>query len=467
MKPAHRFALILAAVMAATFLIVSLILAGTTQLANDNGNPWGSSQSGRIAGDIDGAVFLADDWSGLFPLVIQSVQVMFNRPEDGEYPAQIEDSSQIKVQIYTIEEGDPVLVAESEIVEVSSVDEWLDFPLVEPVSFEVPKTFMAAVKWESGDSDFNGVRAIPLQFDSSTAADLNELDAKNLFHRESIYLPEECQSDAEGQPRFCSYSDLWRPCDPADPECQHERQPGFNMIRVTIDSPAVTPAPPTSTPRPTKTAPTSTPTATALPTPGRSDVYLPAILRNFQAGAMALTLGNGSGEAVSFAITSGVNQADRCWRNLNGDDYPLWVGREDDQQRGTMRSLIWFDVDALPRSSVLLRAELRLMAVEVTPETDESMPIYVHRIAERWPDCPTWTDAATIHAERHAEFDVDSVGQYSVDITGLVRGWISGAYPNYGLMLQTDESVSGRVRGFVSTASTQEDLRPALAVRYR
>lgn len=446
MKPAHRFALIFLAAIAASLLVVSLIQAGTTQLKNDNDDPWGSSQAGRSQGDIDATVFLQDDIDDLFPITIRSVQLRLHLPtaSDPEYA----ETVRVRAQIYTLGDGAPTLVAESDVRQFTRVDSWLTVPFADPVTLNTPTTVAAAIKWESGDPDFHGIKAYPLAIDSNNEAPQSVKDARNLFHRSSVHAPLPCQVE------FCNHTDIWG---------EHAEIAGFNMIRVTIDSPAVTPAPPTSTPRPTKPASTATP----LPTPGRGGVYLPTILRNFQAGASALSIGNGRGEAESFALTSGADVADQCWHNLNGDDYPLWVGREEDHRRGVMRSLIWFDLNALPQSAVLLGAELRLMAVEVSPDTGETMPVYVHRVNQTWPNCPTWNSAATIHAEQRAQFSVNDVGQYSVDITVLVQGWVSGAYPNHGLMLQTDESVAGRVRGFVSAASTQEDLRPVLNIRYR
>lgn len=427
----------------ASILLSALITAGIIQLKNDNGEIYAGSRLGRFKGDIDGAVFTPD--ADLFPMAIQSVEFVFHRPQESSVPW-IGDSARVRVQIYAMENGVPgAILAESGSRVFSVFDEWLSLPLTTPLTLNEATSFMAAVKWESGDDH---EAALPLALDSNLGAPQAEKDAKNLYHRVDIQLPEACQTG------FCTHSQLGL-------QDASGQSMGFNMIRVTIDTPGApteTPAPPTQSPTATATA-----TLTPQPTPGRDAVYLPAVFRNFDAFVQTHRMGSAEGEAVSYALTSGNMLRDNCWP---GVDNTLWVGSEPVDERGIMRSVIWFDLSSVPQDAVVVEAGLRLVVVEAAG--DPPMTVSVHDVAQAWDGCPTWNRLADAVGRTWGSVAVGSgIEVYIVDVTGLVRQWVAGDLPNYGLMLRGDETGVGQFRGFVPTASSQEDLRPVLVVRYR
>jgi hypothetical protein len=194
-------------------------------------------------------------------------------------------------------------------------------------------------------------------------------------------------------------------------------------------------------------------------------VYLPVISRNYIAFTQAVRVGDVAGEAASFALTSGVGVADRCWPG-NGENN-LWVGLEPANARGIMRSIIWFDLDGASSDDLLVKADLRLVAVDAGSDA-QPMTVFVHHVTQPWPDCPTWNSLARATGQSWATVSVDSdVDLYSIDVTALVKRWLGGELPNYGLMLRSDEQGMDRFRGFVPTTSSQEDLRPSLILKYR
>lgn len=221
--------------------------AGVIQLRNDNGVMYQGSFAGRIRGDIDGAVFTPEP--AFFPITIQSVEFAFHRPQGAGH---IADSAKVRVQIYAMADGAPGdILAESEFQVFSTFDEWLSLSLTTPLAFDEPASFMAAMRWLSGtDSE----PAPSIATDSNLSAPQALKDQRNLYHdADTVLRPPACQTE------FCAHSEFW-----AAPE-----NVGFNMIRVTIDSPLDPTALP-STPTPTD-APTVELTATTTPSPACHD----------------------------------------------------------------------------------------------------------------------------------------------------------------------------------------------------
>ncbi|MFQ5854287.1 MAG: DNRLRE domain-containing protein [Anaerolineae bacterium] len=436
MMPTKRLALTLLGVAFILIFLSTLTIAGLIQLKNDNGEFYQGSRAGRFKGDIDGAVFTPQ--ADLFPITVQSVEFAFHRPRGAEH---IGESARVRVQVYAIEDGEVGdILAESEIQTFSRLDEWLSLPFANPLTLQEPASLMAAVKWESGTED---EPAPSLASDSNLSASQAEKDRVNLYHDANpvLGLPP-CRTG------FCKHSEFW-----GDPDSV-----GFNMIRVTIDTPQV----PTETPG--EPTPTVSVTVPPRPTPYSPDVYLPTLFRNFHAFIRDVNVGNVAGEAVSYGLTSGNMMADRCWP---GVDNNLWVGREPVDERGIMRSVIRFDLSGVPPGAVVFDAGLRLVAVEAG-DGDAPMTVSVHDIAQPWAGCPTWNTLPDAIGRSWASVSVGSVVEvYTVDVTALVDSWLNGGLPNYGLMLRGDEQQMGRIRGFVPTASTQEDLRPSLIIKYR
>lgn len=259
MIPARYLVLTLVAALTLT-LLNTPTTAGTIQLKNDNGVFYQGSFVGRISGDIDGAVFTpAVD---VFPITVHSVQFAFHRPRNADH---IGESARVRVHIYPVTDGVPGdVLAQSDVQEVTGLDQWHTISLEAPLTLNEPANFMAAVEWLSGDDDDP---APSLATDSNLDAAQAQKDQLNLFHDANALL---------GNPPcvrgFCSHSEFWGV--PA--------RVGFNMIRVTIDTP-LEETPSDSTPTETLTAtttntpaPTSTPTATGTPTHTPTGTLLPA-----------------------------------------------------------------------------------------------------------------------------------------------------------------------------------------------
>jgi hypothetical protein len=133
---------------------------------------------------------------------------------------------------------------------------------------------------------------------------------------------------------------------------------------------------------------------------------------------------------------------------------------------GYCYTLIGFDFAVLPRVALLENATLTLTFDMVGPNTD---PIDFQRIAEPWDSRDIeleQADSPSFVAGVPASVPMPlAPGPLSVDITGIVRDWLSGS-PNYGLRVRawTGGSSGYEVRSFASEAGGQG---PRLALTYQ
>ena len=128
---------------------------------------------------------------------------------------------------------------------------------------------------------------------------------------------------------------------------------------------------------------------------------------------------------------------------------------------GENRALIRFDLDELPAGAVVHTATLGLS--QYTPASGETVHIY--RMTQGWSEGePTWaTFSGSYDAYSWASFE--SVGgSITADVTDLAAVWVSGAQPNYGMMLiNSPAQTSDR---YLSSEYSDVGMRPWLEVCY-
>ncbi|MBN1400940.1 MAG: DNRLRE domain-containing protein [Anaerolineae bacterium] len=150
----------------------------------------------------------------------------------------------------------------------------------------------------------------------------------------------------------------------------------------------------------------------------------------------------------------------------NGAYYSdLWLGYDTvEQDYLAMRILYRFDLPADVDQASVRSARLRLYLVN-SFDTDVSRICRIYRISSPWEEeTVTWNTHPQL-AEQHAAASVPDTGDVwiSWDVTTLVRGWLQGAYPNYGLMLIGDETQLN-IRVFASRED--ETYPPELVIEY-
>jgi hypothetical protein len=147
-----------------------------------------------------------------------------------------------------------------------------------------------------------------------------------------------------------------------------------------------------------------------------------------------------------------------------GSSSSLWIGNhdgfctDDNFNGGASRGLVRFDLSSVPANRIIAKATLYLHTVGLCWNTRSVAPISISPIIESWSSSTvTWASQPPIGAVVGAvdiplAFDTPDI--YQIDVTGQVQRWMSGAEPNYGLMLHTLEQ-AGDDFAFVALASSE------------
>lgn len=126
---------------------------------------------------------------------------------------------------------------------------------------------------------------------------------------------------------------------------------------------------------------------------------------------------------------------------------------------GKDESILRFDLGSVPANAAVERAALNLYV-----SSGDVSQVNAHRITVAWAE-----DTAT-YASFNQQFDkqllggfktVTSNNQKSIDLSDLVRSWMSGGAPNYGVLL---ESASSKKTIFVSREGGTLEQKPHLEV---
>ncbi len=139
---------------------------------------------------------------------------------------------------------------------------------------------------------------------------------------------------------------------------------------------------------------------------------------------------------------------------------------------GATRTLLQFGVEGvIPENATVISATLELYLRYAEPPGDMVMKTEVRRLAAAWDEAAvTWnTEPEWDGTLPPVEAEVGSeLGLYGWDLTAMVRSWVAGEHPNYGLWLQGDETPDpSRERVFYSReAEVGDELKPRLVVEY-
>ena len=127
--------------------------------------------------------------------------------------------------------------------------------------------------------------------------------------------------------------------------------------------------------------------------------------------------------------------------NNYGDATETWVSSATND---TTRSLLRFDMNAIPAGARILNATLALTRQS---GTGSNQPVSAHRITASWSEASvTWNNRNLLESwgTAGADFDATAIattpvgpsnGRYEWDITQLTQGWVDRSYPNHGVIL--------------------------------
>jgi hypothetical protein len=149
----------------------------------------------------------------------------------------------------------------------------------------------------------------------------------------------------------------------------------------------------------------------------------------------------------------------------------MWVGYDHCSNGGIARSLVEFYTHTIPAGAQVLNATLRLYHVRSCDWDSRRHTITAYRVRDDMGvDVITWRNQPRI-AEAYGSMIVISSnwGWYSLDVTGLVRGWVDGSLPNYGIMLRGPEGSGNESAGlgFATMQRGDGSLTPYVDVTYR
>ena len=120
------------------------------------------------------------------------------------------------------------------------------------------------------------------------------------------------------------------------------------------------------------------------------------------------------------------------------------------------RDLIRFDVSAIPPGTSIAQAKLNVSVVGICWYKRPSATVTAYRVGQSWAETTaTWNTqpkTAEAHGSTTVPLTFGVLGWYTMDVTNLVRGWVDGSTPNYGLMLRAPES-GGDDFAFIAIAS--------------
>ncbi|MEZ4959932.1 MAG: DNRLRE domain-containing protein, partial [Saprospiraceae bacterium] len=133
-----------------------------------------------------------------------------------------------------------------------------------------------------------------------------------------------------------------------------------------------------------------------------------------------------------------------------------------------LKSVLKFDVSGLAGQTV----SSAILKVEVRSSYNVPVPIEVHRLTKDWTESTVswaspWTSAGGDYSstiEGSTSFtSAISLGEptqtMSIDISSLVNGWVTGTYPNYGLVLLDPGNLARSLNFYSSEGSVKPTLQ--------
>ena len=156
----------------------------------------------------------------------------------------------------------------------------------------------------------------------------------------------------------------------------------------------------------------------------------------------------------------------------DGSDTDMWAGYEhcSGSANGITRSLVKFDLSAIPPGTQITQATLSLYLVNSCDTGNRTHTVTPYRITSGWSETSVTWNTRPSFAEAYGSSSVSSqtYQRYTFDITNLVRGWVNGTLPNYGVMLRGPESSgdSSARLGFGTRNSSGTTYDPYINITY-
>ncbi len=155
-----------------------------------------------------------------------------------------------------------------------------------------------------------------------------------------------------------------------------------------------------------------------------------------------------------------------------GSTRDMWAGYEhcSGSSNGVTRSLVKFDLSAIPQGTQIAQATLSLYHANYCDIGNRTHSVTTYRIANNWSESSVnWNNQPSLGEPfGSASITSGAWGRYTFDVTTLVQAWVNGTRPNYGVMVRGPESSgndSARL-GFYTRDEGGTDYDPYLTITY-
>lgn len=153
-----------------------------------------------------------------------------------------------------------------------------------------------------------------------------------------------------------------------------------------------------------------------------------------------------------------------------GTTYDMGIGYEECQFTSALRSLVRFDLSAVPRNAKIANATVYLFLESSCAIRGKSYPVYTYPVTAPWDETGvTWNNQPpTGSIVNTITIGGQDWNYHGSDVTSLVQKWVSGAQPNYGVMFRSLEYSGNETASlsFFTREVPDATYRPYLAITY-
>lgn len=163
--------------------------------------------------------------------------------------------------------------------------------------------------------------------------------------------------------------------------------------------------------------------------------------------------------ADSFLSSSAPNSNYGTWSTLRAG--------YDQSNFQAMRMLFRFNLSSIPQNSIVYTASMNVYQTQSVPSDDVNMGLQAQYMKSNWTETGvTWNNANYLGGDVIGIGDnTNTVGWKTIDVTNVVREWVSGSRTNYGFIVTgMEDPDANRSRTFYSRQ--QAGFEPRLTVNF-
>ena len=151
--------------------------------------------------------------------------------------------------------------------------------------------------------------------------------------------------------------------------------------------------------------------------------------------------------------------------NPNGNEKVLYQGQ---YKKCFDRILIQWDLSTIRKDSKIIKAEMHLFHEKLYGSGKKTGHLIYYPFSQPWNDK---TIALNTLPEYYIELKIvadwpEQKGWHVVDLTEIMKKWVDGSLPNYGMYCHSEGTMTTCVSKFISNDGTPIKSRPKLVVEH-